>query len=275
MRSLRLPKWLINYIDGNCNALAKLFARYNLGTWMDNVAAAVDGNLGRLDAVELVMNASEHINKEVAEEDFWPGVCQSIKVTVETGADASGTLVVEVYGAPMFQIGSEIVMVEVTVDEDPEGVAEAIRDQLGANEVIADFYTVSGNDDEIILTAIAASAYDDTMRIELSHSGYTGVTLSDEEVVTAGAAPDGSIVIGGGKYIVGYDMPVVNASEDGTFRTIDAIALEDGKLRIYSEEIAEGDFLNVTLYYGEPTAEEEENGDGDGGGEGDSGGGGE
>lgn len=268
MRSLRLPKWLINYIDGNCNALAKLFARYNLGTWMDNVAAAVDGNLGRLDAVELVMNASEHINKEISEEDFDPGVCQSIKVTVETGAEASGTLSVEVYNE-FHSFVCLVILDEVTVDEypiSPEGVAEAIRDQLGANEVIADFYTVSGNDDEIILTAIAASADDYTLRMALLDSDYTGVTLSDVEVVTYGTNPDGSIVIGGGKYIVGYDMPVVNASEDGTFRTIDAIALEDGKLRIYSEEIAEGDFLNVTLYYGEPTAEEEENGDGDSGG---------
>jgi phosphoheptose isomerase len=116
-------------------------------------------------------------------------VAQQETVTVTTGSDGAGTLIVTVTAA-VLGAGGAAVNVPVTADDDTvEEVAEKGRTALAADADIAEEFTVSGEGANIILTANTAAADDATLAIALTSADGTTCAFGASGNTTAGVAP--------------------------------------------------------------------------------------
>lgn len=117
------------------------------------------------------------------------GVAQVETIAVTAGSAGVGTLVFTVTAAGMTN-SPKAVNVAVTGDDDTVGeVALKIREALVADADVGAFFTVSGADANIIITAKAKVANDATMAMALTSAAGTGVTVGASGDTTAGVLP--------------------------------------------------------------------------------------
>jgi hypothetical protein len=115
------------------------------------------------------------------------GVAQIETIAVTAGSSGAGTLVFTVTAAGMDN-SPKAVNVDVTSDTTAE-VATKIRAALEEDADVGAFFTVSGADANIVLTAKTKAANDATMAMELTDADGTGVTVGASTDTQAGVAP--------------------------------------------------------------------------------------
>jgi len=114
------------------------------------------------------------------------------------------------------------VNVAVTADDDEAAeVGAAIRAAFELDEDVSGFFDIGGEGADVVLTAKAKAADDDTMAIALTDDDSTGVTLGESTDTTAGVAP------------------VITVAGDATV-TVTAEGLEGGSKAI-SVSVSQGD----------------------------------
>jgi len=117
------------------------------------------------------------------------GVAQAETIAVTGGSGGVGTLVFTVTAANMPN-SPKAVNIDVTGDDNDVGeVATKIRAALTADPDVGGFFTVSGADADIIITAKAKVANDATMEMALTDADGTGVTVGASGNTTAGVLP--------------------------------------------------------------------------------------
>ena len=117
------------------------------------------------------------------------GVAQVETISVTAGSGGAGTLIVTVTAAGMDN-SPKAVNVAVTGDDDTAAeVATKIRAALTADTDVGGFFTVSGADAAIIITAKEKIANDATMEMALTSADGTGVTVGASGDTTAGVLP--------------------------------------------------------------------------------------
>lgn len=124
---------------------------------------------------------------------------QKSKTQVSAGASKAGEIVVQVTGAALEEPVS--VEVELTAEDSTAAkVAAAIAGALNADDAVSVAYTASAEGAYIYLEANVPAEQDDTLDLEVTEAGETGVTLgeTDPDGGAAGVAPD-KIAIGWGK----------------------------------------------------------------------------
>jgi hypothetical protein len=114
---------------------------------------------------------------------------QAESQTVTHKADSAGTLVVTVTASGMGS-SPKAVDVAVALNDSINTVAGKIRTALGLDEDVAEWFTVSGADENIILTVKAYQDNDSSMSIALTSADSTGVTFGSSTNATAGVAQD-------------------------------------------------------------------------------------
>jgi len=78
--------------------------------------------------------------------------------------------------------------VEVEAEDTVEEVGEKLRTALGADEDVIAFFTVSGADAAVILTAITGAADDATMDMTLTNEAAVGLSATDSTTTVDGVA---------------------------------------------------------------------------------------
>ena len=147
-------------------------------------------------------------------------VLQIETVAVTVGAGGAGTLVVNVAAAGL-DGGSEAVNVPVTGDDDtPAEVAAKIRAALALDADIAELFTVSGEDANIILTAKEDAANDPTLAITLTTADGTGVTLGASGDTEGGVLANGQIETAAVTAIAAYTHAAIAITGAGTYKYI-------------------------------------------------------
>ena len=115
-------------------------------------------------------------------------VAQVETVAVTAGASQAGTLTVTVASA-LLGAGGAAVNVPITGDDDQAAeVAAKIRTALAADADVAEHFTISGADANVIVTAKVAAADDNTLAITLTDADSSGVTFGASGNTTAGVA---------------------------------------------------------------------------------------
>jgi hypothetical protein len=112
-----------------------------------------------------------------------------VVVTSGAGSLKAGTLTINVASA-LLAGGSKNIDVDVEGDDaTTANVATAIRSALAADEDIAAYYTISGANADIILTANDAAGNDATLAITLIDDDGVGITVGASGNTIAGTAP--------------------------------------------------------------------------------------
>lgn len=95
---------------------------------------------------------------------------------------------------------AEAVDVPVEVDDDANAIALAIRTALAANAIIAEHFTVSGEDAAVVLTAKVPAANDATLNIAIAdgtgEGASEGVTTAATSANTTAGVPYDTVSIG-------------------------------------------------------------------------------
>lgn len=115
---------------------------------------------------------------------------QSETVAVTTGTDKIATLVVRVTAANMPNSAKDVNVPVVLADDTVAEVATKVRAALTADADVGGFFTVSGADANIILTAKSYAVDDNTMAIALQSADTSTVTFGASGNTTAGSPQD-------------------------------------------------------------------------------------
>lgn len=172
-------------------------------------------------------------------------VTQIETISVTHKADLKGTIVIAVTAANMTNSPKSV---NVSVDENDSTVnlvAAKIRAALTADADVGAFFTVSGSDAEVNLTAKTDAANDATMAMALTDAPASGVTVGASQNTTAGVALDKVSV--GRNDVLGLPfklsrntvipgMTYLNNTKEGTDPTVtvSATALESNTMKLNS-----------------------------------------
>ncbi len=170
-------------------------------------------------------------------------VLQKETISVTHKADSEGVIVVNVTAAGM---PNSPKAVNVTVDADDSTTAlvgAKIRAALAADADVGGFFTVSGDNAEINLTAKTDAANDGTMALALTDTPSTAVTVSASANTTAGVLID-TVSVGFGD-ILGLPFKLahntvlaayLNNAKEGTAPTVttSATAIESNTIDLNS-----------------------------------------
>lgn len=111
-------------------------------------------------------------------------------VTVTAGSDKNATLVVRVTAAGMTGSPKDVNVAVTTDDNTASEVATKVRAALTADANVGAFFTVSGADADVILTAKAFAANDSSMAIALQSADTSTVTFGASGNTAAGVSED-------------------------------------------------------------------------------------
>jgi hypothetical protein len=161
---------------------------------------------------------------------------ESISITHD--CDQAGVVVFTVTAAGMTN-SPKAVDVWVELDDSINAVATKVRAALAADDDVSAFFTVSGSNAEINLTAKTDAANDGTMAIALTDAPTTSVTVGASANTTAGVAVDTVSVGWNDKLGLPYNlshntvlMTVVNNTVEAVAATVtvSATAIESNTL---------------------------------------------
>lgn len=131
------------------------------------------------------------------------GTAQVETATVVGTISTAGNAAVVVKSA-LFE--DQTLSVAVSLSDAAEAVAEKIRAAMLLNASIVEAFTVGGTGAEIVLTAKAAAANDNTLNISIDNDDCAGLTTAATSVdTTAGVAPELAPVV------TGYTPPVAGS----------------------------------------------------------------
>lgn len=103
---------------------------------------------------------------------------------ITTAGDATVTITSALFAE------DEVISVAVAENDDQDAIALKIRTEVALNETVVANFTISGDADKFILTAIDAAVNDETLNIAIDNDTSVGITTAaTSENTTAGVAP--------------------------------------------------------------------------------------
>lgn len=224
--------------------------------WADKVrvALAADENIADAYTVSgagasIVLTANSAVaNDATLNISLDNGTCTGITTAASsantTAGVAAGTGNAEVVvTAAVIPTSPVTVSVAVTAGDTAATWAGKVRTALNATSAITDYFTVSGSNESIVLTAITPAANDATLNISLDNDTCTGITTAASSAnTTAGSITTGTA----GSAILTFSK----AGNDGSFIRITDVNLRADVAAIWGSSGA----FRLHLYSSSPAA---------------------
>jgi len=181
---------------------------------------ARDAAVAELYALRLQENGS---NVKLLNPDVIPGVLQQETATVVGTVTISGNVNVTITSAYIDSGTPKTIAVAVLEEDEAVDVAEKIRTELAEDADVVEEFTVSGEDDKVVLTARNYYGDDDTLNIGIAVDDAVGIT-------TAATSEDTTVGLGSKKSLpVTVGNIFCSGDEEGFEVTLPSAALTTGQ----------------------------------------------